>query len=144
VFGRVRIARPSGDRERDAGPAPVVWGGTAERGEARWEDWGITWCREPAGALARAAWSTWVLADGGEVRAPRAGDRVRPLGGAGRRPVRRLLMEARVPRAERGRYPLVACGDRILWIPGVCRAHAALPRPGEPAVRVDVRRLGRS
>jgi len=144
VFGRLRIARRAPQAESAEAAAPVAWGGPADAGEARWGDWGIRWCREPAGHLSRAAWSTWILGDGGEVRAPRSGESVRPLGGTGRRPVRRLLMEARVPRSERARYPLVARDDRILWIPGVCRADVALPQPGEPAVRIDVRRRGRS
>src|SRR2546422_8361041 len=59
----------------------------------------------------------------------RSGDRVSPLGGVGRRPLRRLLMEARVPRSERGRYPVVARGETILWVPGVCRSAADLPGP---------------
>jgi tRNA(Ile)-lysidine synthase len=142
VFGRLRIARRSAATAASEPTAPVTWGGSAEAGEARWGHWGITWCREAAGRLSRATWSTWILGDGGEVRAVRPGDALRPLGGVGRRPVRRLLMEARVPRAERARYPLVAQGDRILWIPGVCRGDVALPRPGEPALRVDVRRFG--
>jgi len=61
-----------------------------------------------------------------------------PLGGVGHRPVRRLLMEAQVPRGERGRYPVVARGETILWIPGICRSAADLPLPGTPAVRLDV------
>jgi tRNA(Ile)-lysidine synthase len=140
VFGRLHIGRRSAAVSSEA-TAPVGWGG-ADAGEARWGEWGITWCREPAGRVRRATWSTWILGGGGEVRALRPGDAVRPLGGAGRRPVRRLLMEARVPRSERGRYPVVAQGDQVLWVPGVCRGEVALPRPGEPAVRVDVRRLG--
>jgi hypothetical protein len=47
-------------------------------------------------------------------------------------------MEARVPRSERRRYPVVAAGETILWVPGICRSAAALPRPGTQAVRVDV------
>jgi len=142
VFGRVRIAPPSprGGVSRDAETS--AWGGLADAGEARWGDWGITWRAEPAGRLARAAWSTWVRGDGGEVRGLRPGDVMRPLGGVGRRAVRRLLMEARVPRSERLQYPVVVCGDRIVWLPGVCRSDAAIPRPGEPAVRLDVRRIG--
>jgi tRNA(Ile)-lysidine synthase len=142
VFGRLRIARRSAATDASAPTAAVTWGGGADTGEARWGQWGITWRREPAGQVNRAEWSTWILGDGGEVRAPRPGDALRPVGGVGRRPVRRLLMEARVPRSERARYPLVAQGDRILWIPGVCRGDVALPRPGEPALRVDVRRFG--
>ena len=140
VFGRLRIWRCSAAGSSEPTDA-VRWGG-ADAGEARWGEWGITWCREPAGRVSRATWSTWILGDGGEVRSLRPGDAVRPLGGAGRRPVRRLLMEARVPRSERGRYPVVAQGEQVLWVPGVCRGEVALPRPGEPALRVDVRRLG--
>ena len=61
-----------------------------------------------------------------------------PLGGVGHRPVRRLLMEAQVPRGERGRYPVIARGETILWIPGICRSAADLPSPGTSAVRLDV------
>jgi tRNA(Ile)-lysidine synthase len=142
VFGRLRIARRTEATGSDEPTASATWGGSVDAGEARWGQWGITWCREPAGRVSRATWSTWILGEGGEVRAVRAGDTLRPLGGTGRRSVRRLLMEARVPRSERARYPVVAQGDRILWIPGVCRGDVALPRPGEPALRVDVRRFG--
>lgn len=144
VFGRVRIARPSSRGAPLTRVAMSGWGGQAGSGEARWGDWGITWCREPAGRLTRATWSTWVRGDGGAVRGPLPGDVMRPLGGAGRRAVRRLLMEARVSRSERTQYPVVVCDDRIVWIPGVCRGDEALPRPGESAVRLDVRRLGDS
>ena len=73
-----------------------------------------------------------------EVRPLRPGDTLVPLGGVGHRPVRRLLMDARVPRSDRAQYPIVARGETILWVPGVCRSAADLPRPGTPAVRVDV------
>ncbi|MGH7700376.1 MAG: tRNA lysidine(34) synthetase TilS, partial [Gemmatimonadales bacterium] len=60
------------------------------------------------------------------------------LGGVGRRAVRRLLMEARVPRSERAAYPVLARGETILWVPGICRSGADLPPPGTRAMRVDV------
>src|SRR5207244_9313092 len=62
-----------------------------------------------------------------------------PLGGIGRRPLRRMLMDARVPRSDRPGYPVVARGETILWVPGICRSADDLPRPGTRAVRVDVR-----
>ena len=65
-----------------------------------------------------------------------------PLGGVGQRRVRRLLMEARVPRSERVNYPIVARGETILWVPGICRSADELPRSGTPAVRLDVIRDG--
>src|SRR2546428_69489 len=79
---------------------------------------------------------------GWEVRRPRRGDRLIPLGGVGQRPLRRLLMEARVPRSDRATYPVVARGETILWVPGICRSADDLPQPGTPAVRLDVTKHG--
>jgi tRNA(Ile)-lysidine synthase len=58
------------------------------------------------------------------VRAPRAGER---LPGA-RRTVARMLLEARVPRSERARYPVVAVHGEPIALPGIAVA-AALRRP---------------
>jgi tRNA(Ile)-lysidine synthase len=142
VFDRLRLLAPA---IAGAGavtvPARVSWG-RGDAGEASWGGWGIKWRREAASPVERGSWTTWVRGEGGEVRAAEPGDVMCPVGGIGRRPVRRLLMEARVPRAERVRYPLVVQRGRVLWIPGVCRGSEAVPRPGEPAVRLDVRRPG--
>ncbi len=92
--------------------------------------------RAPA-AFPRGGWTTWLPAGAWVVRAVRPGDLMAPLGGVGRRKVRRLLMEARVPRSGRSSYPVVADGDDVIWIPGVCRAAARLPEPGREAVRID-------
>src|SRR5437762_3351494 len=70
------------------------------------------------------------------------GARLVPVGGVGHRPVRRLLMEARVPRSSRATYPVVARGETILWVPGICRSAADLPRPGTRAVRLHVTECG--
>ena len=119
--------------------------GAGERGSAVFGDFRVSWRPEPAPAtLERTAWTTWVADREWVVRPSRPGDRVAPLGGVGHRPLRRLLMEARVSRSERGRYPVVACGETILWVPGVCRSAVALPEPGTPAVRLDVIRNGES
>src|SRR5436190_1437115 len=90
----------------------------------------------------RAEWTTWMAGANWEVRPPRPGDRLVPLGGIGRRPLRRMLMEARVPRSDRPGYPVVARGETILWVPGICRSADDLPRPGTRAVRVDVTKHG--
>src|SRR5205085_2112250 len=81
---------------------------------------------------ARGDWTTWIAGGAWEVRPLRPGDSLVPLGGIGHRPVRRLLMEARVPRSDRAQYPIVARGQTILWVPGICRSAADLPRPGTP------------
>jgi tRNA(Ile)-lysidine synthase len=128
VVHRAGVARP---------PAPVVAGG--DRGRATFGGFALEWRPEPApDAIHRAGWTTWLAAPEWEVRVPAAGDELRPLGGVGHRPVRRLLMEARVPRAARAAYPVLVRGDTILWVPGVCRSADEVPAPGTRAVRVDV------
>jgi tRNA(Ile)-lysidine synthase len=136
-FGRVRVgaARAAGS------PAPVAWGSgrAGAAGRVRWGTWEMRWYAEPAGDASRAGWRTWVTPGGGSVRAPVRGDRLVPLGGVGHRSASRLLMEARVPRSARAGHPVVARGAEILWLPGVCRSAAQVPRPGEPALRLEVR-----
>jgi len=142
VFGRLRLLAPDAvEADVRASAGAVLWGG-GDSGEATWEAWGITWRREPASRSERRSWTTWVRGEGGEVRSVGPGDAMSPLGGIGRRPVRRLLMEARVPRTERARHPVFVWDGRVFWIPGVCRGNEAVPGPGEPAVRLDVRRIG--
>jgi len=132
AFERLRVFR-------EAGPAPQAVVGAGAPGRAVFGEFVVTWEMAPAPrTLERAGWTTWIGPDGWELRSYHAGDRLVPLGGVGHRPVRRLLMEAQVPRGERGRYPVVARGETILWIPGICRSAADLPPPGTAAVRLDV------
>lgn len=112
---------------------------SGERGLALFGEFQIRWAPEAAPArIDRATWTTWIDSAAFEVRALDRGDSLVPLGGVGHRPVRRLLMEARVPRSERTRYPVVTRGDTILWVPGICRSAAGVPAPGTRAVRLDV------
>src|SRR2546429_1486 len=130
-----------------------AWGGVldhppdlglrGERGSAVFGEFRVAWTPDPAPArLPRTDWTTWIAGANWEVRPPRPGDRLVPLGGIGRRPLRRMLMEARVPRSDRPGYPVVARGETILWVPGICRSADDLPRPGTRAVRVDVTKHG--
>ena len=116
---------------------------SGDRGSALFGDFEIQW--SPAAApvkIERATWTTWVDSDAWEVRPPARGDSLVPLGGVGHRPLRRLLMEARVPRSARPRYPVVSRGATILWVPGICRSAAGVPEPGTRAVRLDVTEHG--
>jgi tRNA(Ile)-lysidine synthase len=120
-------------------PAPPSVIGLGEHGRAVFGEFMVRWEAAPApGVLERAGWTTWIGPAGWELRSYHAGDRLVPRGGVGHRPVRRLLMEAQVPRGDRGRYPVIARGETILWIPGICRSAADVPSPGTPAVRLDV------
>lgn len=53
------------------------------------------------------------------VRNRRPGDRLRPLGAAGARKLKELLIDRRVPAAARDRLPLVELGGKLAWVPGV-------------------------
>ena len=53
------------------------------------------------------------------VRWPRHGDRFHALGAPGKRPLRRFLADAGVPREERPRVPLVVAGGEIAWAVGL-------------------------
>lgn len=135
AFDRVRISRGRGD---DEAPTEVLFG-DEEIGRVRWRRWSVSWHREAAGRAARESFTTWITPGTVSLRAPAASDRLRPLGGTGRRKVRRLLMEARVPVRERDRYPLVVRGDDVLWVPGICRSGTEVPDPGEPALWIEAR-----
>jgi len=59
------------------------------------------------------------VAGGLAVRNRRAGDRLRPSA-AGHRKLQDLLVDRRVPRADRDRLPIVVdANDRIVWVAGV-------------------------
>lgn len=99
----------------------------------------LAWRIEPAPEkLARGGWTTWISPGELEVRLPAPGSRVVPLGGVGHRAVSRLLMEIHVPRGDRAAWPVITRNGEPVWLPGVCRADAAIPEPGTSAVRLDV------
>lgn len=52
------------------------------------------------------------------VRTPRPGDRFRPLGMTGEKRLGDFFTDAKLPRAERARVPVVTSGDRIAWVVG--------------------------
>ena len=66
-------------------------------------------------------WGPWTLDSAREdlsVRARRPGDRL-----AGRRKkVQDLLVDAKVPRAERDEWPIVVAGDAVVAVPGIAEA----------------------
>jgi tRNA(Ile)-lysidine synthase len=53
------------------------------------------------------------------VRSRLPGDRLRPLGAPGRRRLKDVLIDHKVPRDRRDRLPLLCVGERIAWVPGV-------------------------
>ena len=110
-------------------------------GEARAGPWRIRWAPSPAPVrLGRTTWTTWLMPGAYEVRPWRPGDRIRPLGGRGRRLVVRCMQERKVGRGDRPDWPVVTAGEAVIWVPGVSRGEAAVPEEGMEAYRVDVDR----
>ncbi|HSL81207.1 MAG TPA: tRNA lysidine(34) synthetase TilS [Thermoanaerobaculia bacterium] len=72
------------------------------------------------------------------VRNRRPGDRLRPLGAPGTRKLKEVLIDARVPRRERDRLPLLCVGGRIAWVPGVT-VDEAFRVPGLPEAPAGAR-----
>ena len=56
------------------------------------------------------------------VRNFRHGDRFQPLGMAGRKKVKDLFIEKKVPLSKRAVLPLLVMGDEVLWLPGYGRS----------------------
>lgn len=65
------------------------------------------------------------------VRSWRPGDRIAPFGMKGTVKVQDLLVNAKVPRAERGRVPILECAGEIVWIPGYRIARGWEVTPGD-------------
>jgi tRNA(Ile)-lysidine synthase len=64
-----------------------------------------------------------------EIRTRRAGDVLRPFGMTGTKKIKDLLMEAKVPRRDRDRWPLLIWNDQIEWVIGIRRGRGAVVTP---------------
>jgi len=102
-------------------------------GEVRIAELGVTmraWCSNPAEAshpqnMHRAIFDRDAVNGARRLRSRQPGDRFQPLGMAGHKKVKDLLIEKRAPRLLRDRLPLVLVGGEVLWVPGYGRSGAA-------------------
>ncbi len=53
-------------------------------------------------------------------RHPEAGDVISPFGMQGKKKVRKLLIDLKIPYEKRSGLKLLAAGREVLWIPGIC------------------------
>lgn len=130
-FGRLRLFRGT---PSDWMPRSIE--GAA--GEFVAGEWRISWRREPAAEQReRNPVAGWFPEDSYIVRPWRAGDRIRPLGGPGRRLVVRCMQDARIARSRRRAWPVIEAAGEIVWVPGACRSADRIPAPRTPALRID-------
>ncbi|MDA0169905.1 tRNA lysidine(34) synthetase TilS [Solirubrobacter taibaiensis] len=120
-YGRARIAPDAvgGEAVRLGVPGRVAFAG------------GELSCELGAFAIADGTLDAAALASDLEVRAWRAGDRMRPLGLDGTKSLQDLFTDRKVPRAERHRLPVVVSGEEIAWVPGVATGERFRARGGE-------------
>lgn len=77
------------------------------------------WMRTGERRRAALAFSGTAEPRRGEIRNRRPGDRIQPLGAPGMRRLKELLIDHKVPRAERDRLPLLLVEGAIAWVPGI-------------------------
>jgi tRNA(Ile)-lysidine synthase len=133
AFGRLVVGRAA-----PVAGAAAGWPVRGPRGEGEWGRWRLRWSTAPAPALQdRGGLTVWLAPAPLVVRGWAPGERIRPLGGTGRRLLVRCFQDARVPRSRRAAWPVLAGPDGVVWVPGVCRSDALLPESGTEAVRID-------
>ena len=52
------------------------------------------------------------------VRTPCPGDRMNPYGMDGSKKLQDIFTDLKIPKAQRAEWPVVTCGEEIIWIPG--------------------------
>jgi tRNA(Ile)-lysidine synthase len=132
AFGRLRIWRDA------RMPSRGEWFLDGRSGQGNWGQWIFRWAIAKApDQQERTGLTAWFTLNPLTVRAWSPGEKLKPLGGTGRRLVVRCFQEVRVPRSRRASWPVLAQNQDIIWIPGVCRSDALLPARGTEALRVD-------
>ncbi len=74
------------------------------------------------------------------LRAWRPGDRMRPFGLRGTRKLQDIFTDAKTPRIERAGFPVMVCGDEIVWAPGYRIAAAWAADEHERNLQVVIRK----
>ncbi|SFF03722.1 tRNA lysidine(34) synthetase TilS [Alteribacillus iranensis] len=64
------------------------------------------------------------------IRTTEPGDRINPLGMRGRKKVSRLFIDSKIPREERGHWPVLTdANGKILWVPLLRKSSFHVPSP---------------
>ncbi len=88
----------------------------------------------------RAVFDARLVASGLQIRSARPGDRISPLGMTGRKKIRDVFSDAKLPRRLRPVFPLVVVADsdaevaEVAWVPGHVRGKVGLVTPTTRAV----------
>ncbi|MBP3648247.1 MAG: tRNA lysidine(34) synthetase TilS [Clostridia bacterium] len=98
-------------------------------------------CQETSAEPPTSALTACLPMDWGKecvLRTPLPGDTIHPLGAPGAKPLRRYLTDRKIDPPFRPRLPVLARGDTILWIPGLCTAQQLACQPNTPCLRLTL------
>lgn len=119
----------------EAVPAPPSAAKLAD-GETRWGGWRISQAPAVCPAKAYIGPNEFYLKPGDYlIRSRREGDQI-TLGKRPVKTVKKLMIEGRVPAAQRGRVPVLSLGGRTAAVGGFGPDRECLAEPGEPAVHI--------
>ncbi len=77
------------------------------------------------------------------VRGRRPGEVIRPLGLGGERKIKDVMIDRKVPAAARAHWPVIAAGERVVWLAGLALDDRARVTPDSArVVRLRARRDG--
>lgn len=79
---------------------------------------------------------TRLKAEGAVLRPRQGGEKLRPNPGRPRRTLKNLLQESGIPPWERERMPLLYCGGRLAWAPGIGMDVELACAPGEAGIEL--------
>lgn len=142
-YGTLVVSRSGADQFVLA-PSVLEIPGTVDLGPAgsiaaEWAD-----CEDVSGGSHSVVVDATAFGDALTVDSVREGDRMRPFGMEGTRKLSDMLIDAKVPRRDRGALPVVRDGERIVWLAGVRMSEEyRVTRDTERAVRLTWRTADR-
>ncbi len=133
----LRFLETTGEKTTAQEPTPAVSLAPPEAGNCRYLEWQFSWQTEawPGGAAAVPGEAATAWFDYDQLRLPlqlrqvRPGDRLRPLGLQGSKKLQDLLVDAKIPRQQRPRIPLLLSGEEIIWVVGLRQGETAKVTP---------------
>ena len=132
-FGRLRLMRQASEST-----LPAEWEIEGEQGVGAWGRWKLAWRLDAAPERqGRVGMTAWFTPESLTVRSWMAGEKVSTAGGHGTSSRRAVFPGRPRARSRRSGWPVVAGGDEVVWIPGVCRSDALVPESGTEALRVE-------
>ncbi len=97
--------------------------------------------KAPGEILALESFDRAKLPENLQVRSWRPGDLMIPFGGDFRKKLQDLFTEAKIPRDQRSRIPILLAAEKIIWLPTVRRAEFARTEKQQEIIGIEYGKL---